>query len=47
MKTKGQIAYEADVKARPLYHDGKPRRQWHQLPYFARWSWERNPTSRW
>ncbi len=45
-RTAGQIAYEADVQARPLYFDGKPRRAWDQLDEPVRWSWERNPTPR-
>lgn len=40
-KTKGQIAYEADVKRIPVYHDGSPRKQWSELSDFARSSWER------
>jgi hypothetical protein len=44
--TPGQLAYEADVRARPLYHDGTPRRTWHELGTVERWSWERNPTGR-
>ena len=40
-KTAGQIAYEADVAARPLYHDGTPRRSWESLDSAIRWSWER------
>lgn len=40
-KTPGQLAYEADVAARPKYHDGTPRRPWADLCPIARWSWER------
>jgi hypothetical protein len=40
-KTKGQIAYESDVKRRPVYHDGMPRKRWEELSAIARWSWER------
>lgn len=43
----GRAAYEADCRARPLYHDGTPRRRWDQLGEVERWSWERNPTPRW
>lgn len=46
MKTPGQLAYERDLTATPTYHDGKERRAWDQLPEYARWSWERNPTDR-
>lgn len=45
--TPGRKAYEADVVARPLYHDGTPRRAWHELSEIARKSWELNPTPRW
>lgn len=45
-KTLGQIAYDADVAARPRYDDGTPRRRWEQLPQVAQWSWERNPIPR-
>jgi hypothetical protein len=45
-KTAGQLAYEADLVARPFYEDGAPRRSWHDLPDHAQWSWERNPTPR-
>lgn len=45
--TNGQIAYEAELKARPTYDDGSPRRTWEQLGPIAQWSWERNPTPRW
>lgn len=40
-KTNGQIAYEADVKRKPVYHDGTPRKLWTELSTIARWSWER------
>lgn len=45
--TPGQIAYDADCHARPRYHDGALRKTWAELPEYARWSWERNPTPRW
>ena len=45
-KTPGQLAYEADVRACPAYHDGTPRSSWEGLSDIARWSWERNPTPR-
>lgn len=41
MKTKGQIEYEADVKKRPNYHDGKPRKKWADLGEVEQWSWQR------
>lgn len=37
----GRVEYERDVAARPTYHDGRPRRQWHELDSVARWSWAR------
>lgn len=43
----GQLAYEADVKARPNYNDGSPRKSWDDLGTVERKSWERNPTPRW
>ncbi|CAH1658542.1 hypothetical protein CHELA1G11_12893 [Hyphomicrobiales bacterium] len=44
--TPGRAAYEADVAARPQYHDGSARKTWEQLDDVAQWSWERNPTPR-
>lgn len=41
--SKGQRAYEADLLARPVYHDGTPRRKWDQLDSIARWSWDKSP----
>jgi hypothetical protein len=46
MKTQGQIAYEAELDAKPLYHDGTPRRPWEQIDDVCKLSWERNPTPR-
>lgn len=46
VKTPGQKAYEAELEYCPNYHDGAPRRAWDQLPEYAQWSWERNPTPR-
>lgn len=40
-KTKGQLAYEADVKRRPTYHDGARRKAWSELGHVEQWSWER------
>ena len=45
-KTPGQMAYEADVSARPHYHDGTPRKAWGMLCDVARLSWEKNPAPR-
>lgn len=44
--TPGEIAYLEDVKRRPFYHTGKPRRAWRELDDWARSSWEHNPTPR-
>ncbi len=44
--TPGQIAYQEDLKLQPLYHDGTPRLQWHELGSLVQNSWERNPTPR-
>lgn len=45
-KTPGQLAYEADVAARPTYDDHSPRKAWDQLCEVCQWSWHRNPTPR-
>jgi hypothetical protein len=39
-------AYEEDVRRRPNYPDGAPRKTWDELPTIARLSWGRNPTPR-
>ena len=39
-------AYEEDVRRRPTYDSGKPRKQWDQLPEHVQWSWRRTPTPR-
>ena len=44
--TPGQLAYEADVRGEPFYHDGTARPGWNLLSDLARWSWDRNPTAR-
>jgi hypothetical protein len=41
-KTAGQIAYEKDVNDCPLYHNGTPRRNWDDLPEWAKESWEKS-----
>jgi hypothetical protein len=43
-KSPGQLAYEADCLAKPLYHDGGKRKAWDQLGKAEQDSWERNPT---
>ena len=45
-KAPGQAAYERDVKRKPLYPDGKPRRKWEELDEVSRWTWSKNPTDR-
>jgi hypothetical protein len=45
-KTQGRIAYESDVKRKPVYHDGTPRKQWSELSDIERWSWERHQGSK-
>lgn len=42
----GQLAYERDLQIQSRYHDGSFRPSWQKLNAIARWSWERNPTSR-
>lgn len=32
-------AYEKDIKRQPNYHDGTPRKKWHQLDRIAQLSW--------
>jgi hypothetical protein len=44
--TPGQHAYERDVARRPTYDDGAPRKRWEELPDYAQYSWEHNPTER-
>jgi len=39
--TKGQKAYERDLKARPFYHDGKPRKTWDQLGKLEQSTWSK------
>lgn len=45
-KSPGQIAYEEDLRRKPLYHHGAPRAGWDDLDVAARWSWERSPVAR-
>lgn len=44
--TAGEQAYVEDCKRQPTYHDGTPRKSWHELPDYVRDTWERNPTPR-
>ena len=44
--TPGEFAYNEDVRRRPTYDKGAPRRSWAQLDDHAKASWERNPTPR-
>ena len=39
--TPGQAAYEEDVRRKPLYHDGTPRKRWDELDEIIQWSWGR------
>lgn len=32
--------YEDDVRKRPLYHDGSPRKTWDQLSWYVQESWK-------
>ncbi len=40
VKSPGQLEYEEDLKSKPLYHDGTPRKSWKELDEVSRWSWE-------
>lgn len=40
----GREAYEEDVRRKPLYEDGTPRKRWDDLPEIVRWSWKRRET---
>lgn len=40
---RGKQAYEADLAARPLYHDGTKRKAWDDLGTVEQWSWNRLP----
>ena len=45
--TKGQEAYEEDVRRKPFYWDDRERRTpWEQLPDYVKATWEKNPTPR-
>lgn len=41
----GRAAYEADVRKRPTYGDGSPRKTWEQLGKVEQWSWTRPQTT--
>ncbi len=45
-KTPGQLAYEEDVRRKPLHHDGTHRPRWDQLDEVCKWSWDRKPIPR-
>lgn len=47
MRSPGQVAYEADCAAAPLYHDGRHRPPWSTLDGPVRSNWERYPSPRW
>ena len=40
----GDQGSEADRAQLPLYHNGTPRPCWADLPDYAQWSWNGNPT---
>ncbi|AZO29368.1 hypothetical protein [Mesorhizobium sp. M1B.F.Ca.ET.045.04.1.1] len=44
--TAGQLAYEEDCRRCPRYADQSPRKDWRELPDYARASWEKEPTPR-
>lgn len=46
IKSRGQQAYEDDVKQWPTYDDGTPRKTWAQLSEWAQQTWRANPTKR-
>ncbi|KAB2730708.1 hypothetical protein [Brucella intermedia] len=37
----GRHAYNASIRACPIYQDGTPRPTWDQLDAVAQWSWLR------
>lgn len=39
----GRLAYEADLKRNPNYHNGTPRPSWDAIGEVAKWSWSRGP----
>lgn len=45
-KSRGQLAYEEDVRRRPLYDDQTKRPHWSRLRAIARYSWQRKPVPR-
>lgn len=45
-EAKAAAAYMEDCRRAPLYHDGKPRREWQALDAIARESWLKNPAPR-
>jgi len=45
-KSRGQLAYEEDVRRCPVYEDGTPRKPWSKLPDYAKDSWQRKPYPR-
>lgn len=40
--TQAKADYEADVKRRPTYHDGTPRRKWEDLSKEVQGTWNPN-----
>ncbi len=42
----GREAYEEDVRRKPLYEDGTPRKRWDQLTDLIQRTWEQSPEPR-
>lgn len=42
----GKEAYEEDVRRKPTYHTGEPRKTWDELDSVEQWSWNKDPQPR-
>lgn len=42
----GREAYEEDVRRKPTYDDGTPRKTWDKLDRMAQSTWHLNPAPR-
>ena len=42
----GKEAYEEDVRRKPTYHTGEPRKAWDKLDKAIQDNWNRYPTPR-
>ena len=40
----GERVYNEDLKAKPTYDDGTPRKPWNELSNAVKQGWEKNPT---